>query len=190
LSADFRTATSEDVQAVVALVESAYRGEKSRAGWTTEAELLGGQRTDPEEVQALVDESAVTLRLAVEPARLASAASEPADALLGCVLVRSEGEHAHVGMFAVRPTLQSRGLGRALLAEAERIARERGALRVRMTVLEQRSDLLAWYARRGYRSTGQTEPFPYGNPRFGLPKREDLRFVVLEKELAASRRVP
>ena len=59
-----------------------------------------------------------------------------------------------------------------------------------MTVIEQRSELLAWYARRGYRSTGEKEPFPYGNPRFGLPKREDLRFLVLEKELAPSHRGP
>jgi ribosomal protein S18 acetylase RimI-like enzyme len=190
VSPDFRTATSQDVQAVVELVESAYRGEKSRAGWTTEAELLGGQRTDAQEVEALVIEPAATLRLAFEPAVSKLGASELADGLIGCVLVRSEGEHAHVGMFAVRPTLQARGLGRALLAEAERIARERGALRVRMTVIEQRTELLEWYARRGYLPTGQTEPFPYGNPRFGLPKREDLRFLVLEKELAASRRGP
>jgi ribosomal protein S18 acetylase RimI-like enzyme len=171
------------VPAVVELVESAYRGEKSRAGWTTEAELLGGQRTDPEEVAALVKDPAATLRLALGPVLSTSAGSESADALIGCVLVRSEREHAYVGMFAVRPTLQSRGLGSALLVEAERIARERGALRVRMTVIEQRTELLAWYTRRGYGATGQTEPFPYGNPRFGLPKRDDLRFLVLEKEL-------
>jgi ribosomal protein S18 acetylase RimI-like enzyme len=190
----FRTATAGDVQELVELVESAYRGDASRAGWTTEADLLGGQRTDREEVQALVAEPAVILRLAFGPGDGSSGAgaskASDRDGLLGCVLVRSEGAHAHVGMFAVRPTLQSRGLGRALLAEAERIARERGAIRAKMTVIEQRSELLAWYARRGYRSTGETEPFPYGNPRFGLPKREDLRFLVLEKELAPSRRGP
>lgn len=197
----FSDATLADVPAVVELVESAYRGERSRAGWTTEADLLGGQRTDPEEVQALVKDPTATLRLALGPHDASSwspstsvgsmtGAGAPPGGLLGCVLVRSEGEHAHVGMFAVRPTQQSRGLGSALLAEAERIARERRALRVRMTVIEQRSELLAWYTRRGYRSTGQTEPFPYGNPRFGLPKRDDLRFVVLEKELAGPRRVP
>lgn len=191
---NFRNATAGDVETVVELVEQAYRGEASRAGWTTEAELLGGQRTDREEVDALVRDPAATLRLAFAPpddSRDASAAgASPANGLIGCVLVRSEGAHAHVGMFAVRPTLQSRGLGSALLAEAEGIARERGAGRARMTVIEQRSDLLAWYARRGYRGTGEMEPFPYGNPRFGLPKREDLRFVVLEKELVASRRGP
>ena len=85
-------------------------------------------------------------------------------------------------MLAVKPARQTRGLGKALLAEAERRARgELGAARVRMTVIEQRTELIAWYERRGYRRTGATEPFPYGNPRFGLPKRPDLRFVVLEK---------
>lgn len=197
----FRDATLADVPAVVELVESAYRGERSRAGWTTEADLLGGQRTDPEEVQALVKDPAATLRLALGPhdastrgastsvGSMTGARARVGD-LLGCVLVRSEREHAHLGMFAVRPTLQSRGLGSALLAEGERIAGEGRALRVRMTVIEQRSELLAWYMRRGYRSTGQTEPFPYGNPRFGLPKRDDLRFVVLEKELAGQPPVP
>ena len=122
MSPVFRTATASDVAAVVELVESAYRGDASRAGWTTEADLLGGQRTDRHEVQALVGDPAATLRLAFIPrgdsrGATASKASDP-DGLLGCVLVRSEGAHAHVGMFAVRPTLQSRGLGRALLAEA------------------------------------------------------------------------
>jgi ribosomal protein S18 acetylase RimI-like enzyme len=93
---------------------------------------------------------------------------------------------AQIGMFAVRPTLQSRGLGSALLAEAERVARaELAAGHAEMTVIEQRLDLLPWYERRGYRRTGATEPFPYGNPRFGLPRRPDLRFLVLAKPLTA-----
>ena len=191
----FRTAGPPDVDAVVQLVESAYRGESSRAGWTTEADLLDGQRTDPEEVLALTRDPQTRLLLA-----------EQANDLVGCVLVRAEtagvgasasagaarpasadGAHAvvaHIGMFAVRPTLQSRGLGSALLVEAERIARaELAALRAEMTVIEQRLDLLPWYERRGYRRTGATEPFPYGNQRFGLPRRPDLRFLVLAKPL-------
>ena len=114
---------------------------------------------------------------------LASASGE----LAGCVLIlASPTRAAHIGMFAVRPWLQGRGLGRALLGEAERVGRSRGATRAEMTVLEQRSELLGWYARRGYLPTGKTEPFPYGNVRFGLPKRDDLRFVVLEKLLQAA----
>jgi ribosomal protein S18 acetylase RimI-like enzyme len=168
----FRRALSEDVVRVVQLVESAYRGAASRVGWTTEADLLGGQRTDAEEVASLIAAPGACLLLALLSGRS-----------VGCVLVRAEaGSRVQIGMFAVRPELQARGVGRALLGEAERLASaEWGATLARMTVIEQRGELLAWYARRGYHPTGETQPFPYGNPRFGLPRREDLRFVVLEK---------
>jgi ribosomal protein S18 acetylase RimI-like enzyme len=169
----FRSARAEDATAVVALVEGAYRGEPSRRGWTTEADLLGGQRTDRREVDALLGDARVTLVLAVIDGQL-----------VGCVCVRLDPpDLAHVGMFAVRPDLQSQGLGRALLREAERVAREQGAQDAEMTVLEQRPELLAWYGRRGWRGTGETEPFPYDNPSFGLPRRPDLRFLVLTKSL-------
>lgn len=178
----FRNAGLEDVDAVVQLVESAYRGESSRAGWTTEAHLLDGQRTDPEEVASLTRERLARVLLALQGSEL-----------VGCVLVRADREArglapvtAHIGMFAVRPTLQARGLGSALLAHAENLARtELSAARAELTVIEQRLDMLAWYERRGYARTGATEPFPYGNPRFGLPRRADLRFLVLAKALTA-----
>jgi ribosomal protein S18 acetylase RimI-like enzyme len=177
----YRRATQGDVDAVVQLVHSAYRGDSSRQGWTTEADLLDGQRTDPEEVTELTRTHGVRLLLA-----------EAEGELVGCVLVRSDPEQhgrvAHIGMFAVRPRLQSRGLGGALLSEAERVAdAELGAERAEMTVIEQRPDILAWYERRGYARTGATEPFPYGNPRFGLPRRPDLRFLVLAKPLRPQR---
>lgn len=169
----FGLATPADAEAILTLVESAYRGEPSRAGWTTEADLLGGQRTDREEVDALLGAAAVAIVLARQRAELVAS-----------VAVRIDLERvAHIGMFAVRPTLQRSGIGSTLLAEAERVARERGAREAEMTVIEQRTELLGWYARRGYLPTGETEPFPYGNPRFGLPKRDDLRFLVLAKKL-------
>lgn len=174
----FRRATAADVLAIVALVESAYRGEASRAGWTTEADLLGGQRTDPAAVQQLIDDPATHVLL-VEDGEAG---------LLGSVTVTDEGERAaavHVGMFAVRPTQQGRGVGRALLAEAEVLGRRLGRDLARMSVLAQRSELIAWYERRGYRRTGAREPFPYGDPRLGLPRRDDLVFEILQKPLAA-----
>jgi GNAT superfamily N-acetyltransferase len=169
----FGLATPADADAVVALVESAYRGDASRAGWTTEADLLGGQRTDPAEVNALLGDPSVRIVLMLVKGELA-----------GTICVRVDAEAvAHVGMFAIRPTLQNTGLGKALLLEAERVARERGARCAEMTVIEQRLELLAWYTRRGYLPTGETEAFPYGNPRFGEPRRDDLRFLVLHKQL-------
>lgn len=171
----YRRALATEVDAIVQLVHSAYRGDSSRAGWTTEADLLDGQRTDPAEVAELV--SAAGKRLIV-----CELGGEPC----GCVLVKHEPPAvAHIGMFAVRPTLQGRGLGKGLLAEAERVARsDFQARRAEMTVIEQRPDIVAWYQRLGYVRTGATEPFPYGNPRFGLPRRPDLRFLVLAKPLA------
>jgi ribosomal protein S18 acetylase RimI-like enzyme len=169
----FRPADPEDVAAVVALVESAYRGDASRLGWTTEADLLDGQRTDTEDVSGLVADPYSRIVLAEGP-----------QGLVGSVLLRAETDSAYLGMFAVRPGLQGQGVGRALLAEAERVAREELQRNVvRMTVLTQRPELIAWYERRGYRRTGEREPFPYGDARLGLPRRNDLVFEVLRKEL-------
>lgn len=166
----FRIAVRDDVDALVALVQSAYRGESSRAGWTTEADLLDGQRTDAEEVAALIAAPASRILIAGD--------------FLGSLLVSEEPDAAHLGMFAVKPGLQGRGIGAALLAEGERVAREVLKRRQgRMTVIGQRDALIAWYERRGWRRTGEREPFPYGNPRFGIPRRPDLYFEVLTKPL-------
>jgi ribosomal protein S18 acetylase RimI-like enzyme len=172
----FRLATVDDVPAIVALVESAYRGASSRAGWTTEADLLDGQRTDADAVRGTIEAKDRVVLLAQ------GAAGE----LLGCCeLRRLPGAVGYFGMFAVVPTAQGGGIGSAVLAGAERwVAAQWGAATMQMTVLAQRQDLIAWYERRGYRRTGKTEPFPYGDERFGLPRRPDLYFVLLEKVLS------
>ena len=169
-----RPATEADAPAVLALVQRAYRGDASRAGWTTEADLLDGQRTDLDDVLAALRDSEGRVLLLVEGPRV-----------LASVRLSRAGDAALLGMFAVEPGLQGRGVGRELLAAAEEtMHRELRATRGRMTVLVQRTELLAWYERRGWVPTGAREPFPYGNPRFGLPRRDDLEFVVLEKALA------
>jgi ribosomal protein S18 acetylase RimI-like enzyme len=171
---NFRVADEQDIPALVALIESAYRGEASRAGWTTEADLLQGQRTDPEGVGAVVKDPDSRLLVAEQGHRLVAC----------CQLERREG-HAYFGMFAVRPDLQGAGLGRRVLAEAERMARaEWGATAMHMTVITQREDLIAWYVRRGYARTGTMSPFPYGDERFGIPQRPDLAFELLVKPLS------
>ncbi|MFO7690296.1 MAG: GNAT family N-acetyltransferase [Cryobacterium sp.] len=175
-SLTFRRALPSDGPVIVALVTSAYRGEASRQGWTTEADLIGGQRID---LQVLTHD----IRRPDSVVLLAERGSE----LIGCAHVaRSEANHAYFGMFAVRPTGQSRGDGSAILAEAERFAAQEWATQVMtMTVLDARAELLAFYERRGYRRTGRYRPFPYGDTRFGLPIRDDLRLEVLDKALAA-----
>jgi len=170
----FRLAAAADVPAVVALVESAYRGEASKAGWTTEAHLLDGRRTD---AAAVADILAADDRLLL----LAEAAGELAGC---CQMQRRPPAAAYFGLFAVRPAAQGQGWGRQILAEAERRARTTfGAGRMIMTVLAQRQDLIAWYRRRGYEPTGKTTPFPYGDKRFGIPRRPDLHFTELGKTL-------
>jgi len=179
----FRSAVVSDVSAIVALVESAYRGDVSRAGWTTEADLLDGQRTDLVEVGALIARAGSRVLLAEVP----STGSGQGAALLACCHIeRENAQRSYFGMFAVSPGEQGSGLGRAMLAEAERIARmEWGCAVMAMTVIDVRAELIAWYERRGYRRTGEYKEFPYGDPRFGLPRRADLRFETLEKLLCA-----
>lgn len=169
----FRFATTADIDEVVALVESAYRGTTSRVGWTTEADLLGGQRTDADEIGGVIADPKAKMILRLREERL-----------VGCILARLEEGQGYLGMFAIRPMEQGSGLGKELLAEAEQTLRRKfGARTARLTVIRQRAELIGWYERRGYRLTGQTEPFPYDNPRFGLPRRADLEFVVLAKSL-------
>ena len=170
----FRSAELSDVAAVVRLVESAYRGESSRAGWTTEADLLDGQRTDPEAVSEII----------MMPGREVLLGYLDDDLVACCELQTREGGTAYFGMFAVAPTQQGGGIGAQVLAEAEREAVSSwGARMMEMTVIGQRTELIAWYERKGYVRTGETRPFPHGDERFGLPRRDDLEFVVLSKSL-------
>ncbi len=169
----FRSATPADVDAIVALVESAYRGDASRAGWTTEADFLDGRRTGADDVLAQIERPQSRILMA-----------EREDGLLACAHVADEDGAGYFGMFSVQPGLQNTAIGKTMLAEAERIARDEWKLpNMRMTVIDIRVELIAWYERRGYRRTGITKPFPYGDARFGIPKRDDLRFEILEKDL-------
>ena len=166
----FRLATPADVPALHALIERAYRGEAARGGWTHEADLLGGQRTDPQALAAVIADPAQAMLVTGEP-------------IHGCVALTRLDDRAYLGMLTVSPDGQAQGLGRALLTAAEAHAGSWDVDRIEMTVICQRAELIAWYERRGYAQTGETRPFPMDDPRFGLPRRDDLAFVVLEKRL-------
>ena len=169
----FRAAGPGDIDAVVALVESAYRGDASRVGWTTEADLLDGRRTGRDDIEAILARERSQLLL-----------GEIDGDLVACAHVMVEDGAGYFGMFSVEPGRQGQGIGNQVLAEAERLAREAWACAsMRMTVIDIREDLIPYYERRGYVRTGIKKPFPYGDARFGLPKRDDLRFEVLEKPL-------
>lgn len=178
----FRTAAHADIDALVALVESAYRGDASRAGWTTEADLLDGRRTGHDDIGACIDRPRSRMLIAERDV-------DGGRELLACAHLAIEPtiegpDAGYFGMFSVQPRLQGSGVGKAVLAEAERIARDEWKLAsMRMTVIDVRDELIAFYERRGYRRTGVFKPFPYGDERFGIPRRGDLRFEVLEKPL-------
>ncbi|MGA1462350.1 MAG: GNAT family N-acetyltransferase [Steroidobacteraceae bacterium] len=167
-------ARTTDAEAVVSLVESAFRGEPSRVGWTTEADLLGGRRTGGDEISSILDDPDQALLLK----------RDKAGGLEASVVLRREGEHCWLGMLAVKPALQDRGIGRQVMAEAESWAQAQwDSRRMRMSVIAQRGELISWYERRGYRLTGERKAFFYGDPRFGEPRRGDLFFVLMEKVL-------
>lgn len=172
----FRTATVADIPALVELVTSAYRGDSSRRGWTTEADLLDGNRIDPELLRADITRADSRVLIA-----------ERDGAMLACAHVARDGGYGYFGMFSVMPGLQGQGIGRQVLARAEQVVRDELGLAVlRMSVIDVRDELIAWYQRRGYRCTGVVKPFPYGDERFGIPRRPDLRFELLEKHLQAT----
>lgn len=176
----FRDATTDDIPALVALVTCAYRGDASRAGWTTEADFLDGKRIDPEILRQDIERARSRVVICERPATGSGQAGD----LLACAHVAEVEGAGYFGMFAVQPGRQRAGVGSRVLAECERIAREDWRLAaMRMTVIDLREDLIAWYRRRGYRRTGVFKPFPYGDARFGIPRRDDLRFEVLEKSL-------
>lgn len=167
----FRPARVEEAEAVAALVNSAYRGEESRAGWTTEADFLEGRRTDSWEIRGLIErpESLVLL-------------CERDGETVGCVHLRREGDAAYLGMLVVKPALQTAGIGKELMAESERfVRREWGARAITMSVLTLRPELIAFYERRGYRRTGRRIPFPPVS--LSTPLVGGLEFEVLEKRL-------
>lgn len=168
-----RLADSLDASPIVDLVQSAYRGETSRTGWTTEAHLLEGQRTDLRAVTEVIDApDSVVL--------VVSDGGSP----LACCHLEKRGDRAYFGMFAVAPDAQNTGIGRALLTGAEEFAvTVWGSTHLEMTVIRQRTDLIAYYVRRGYTDTAIRSPFPYGDERFGVPLRDDLEFTLLEKRL-------
>lgn len=160
-----------DAPALETLINSAYRGETAKQGWTTEADLLEGTRTDAELVRGIIADPGSLLLKAIDQ-----------EGLLGCVELRQEGNKMYLGMLTVRPDRQGRGIGKALMAAAEAEAAGRNSRTIFMTVLTARAELIAWYLRQGYHDTGKRKPFAFTDPRFGTPKTA-LEFAVLEKTL-------
>ncbi len=166
-------ATEADHPAVIALTNRAYRQAEGQTDWKVE-DLVGGQR---------IDASLLAEDLAA-PGAVLLIARDGAGEHVGHVRLDAGPDGGwYLSMLTVRPDRQDGGLGRAVLEAAEAYARANGGRTMQMSVLHARDALIAWYGRRGYRPTGATKPFPYGDARFGTPTREGLYFVVLEKAL-------
>jgi len=169
-----RSATRADIPALHALIESAYRGDSARQGWTHEADLLDGQRTDPAALTEIIDDQDQRILIALDGSDI-----------IGCVQIANKTNRmTYLGLLSVDPRRQTNGLGRILIAAAEHAAVTYfDADTIEMTVIKQRHELIDYYQRRGYSPTGKERPFPIGDERFGLPKTLDLVFVVLSKRL-------
>lgn len=172
----FQTATPDQAPELAKLVNSAYRGEYSQQGWTTEASLLGGQRTDAESLAKLIETPLNQFELAYEG---------KTQKIIGSVhLIQELPDTLYFGMLTVEPTLQTQGLGKILINHLENVARGYGFKRVRFTVIPARTELVAFYERRGYKATGKFEPFPQLDPKFGVPKVDNLVLKEYEKILS------
>ena len=164
-------ATLEDVLELDKLVNSAYRGDSSRQGWTTEADLLDGTRTDAAAIAELIQNPEITILKYVNE-----------NEIQGCVELRNEHGKLYLGMLTVQPPLQGKGIGKELLIAAEEEAKKQKCASIFMTVISIRQELINWYNRHGYQLTCERKPFAFNDPRFGQPKMK-LEFVVLEKKL-------
>jgi len=164
-------AVVEDAPALEKLVNSAYRGDSSRLGWTTEADLLDGTRTDAAAIKELIETSGITILKYVESSEI-----------LACVELKKESNKLYLGMLTVKPSLQGKGIGKELLKAAEEEGKKQKCSSIFMTVISVRKELIDWYLRHGYQLTGERKPFAFNDPRFGQPKMK-LDFIVLEKKI-------
>jgi ribosomal protein S18 acetylase RimI-like enzyme len=169
---DLRPATIEDVDEIVDLINMCYRGDSSRAGWTTEADLLGGTRTHDKEIRDLISQPGSMILVCISDREL-----------VGSVHIQQDGDASYLGLLAVQPNRQDGGVGRQLIKAAEDHARDSwGSTRMTMSVITVRPELLAYYERRGYRRTGKMKPFAYDESH-GIPSVDGIMLEILEKEL-------
>ena len=170
-----RIATSADANAIANLVNAAYRGDTGRRGWTTESDILSGQRVDQQSLMETLQEVDSVILLAV------TSVGE----IRGCVHVKKNStEVSYLGMLTAAFDGQTQGIGSRLLSAAEDFAKSiNGAKSIEMTVIESRTELIDWYCRRGYQETGEKRPFPEHDERFGIPLVKGIRFSVLQKQL-------
>lgn len=164
-------ATLKDVSQLNTLINSAYRGESSKKGWTTEANILEGLRTTEEELTEIIRNTKNSILKFTEN-----------NQILGCVLLINKEPKLYLGMLTVSPELQNNGIGKQFLQEAEKHALALGLTKIVMTVISVRAELIAWYKRHGYVDTGEREAFPTSDVHISISE-QPLEFIILEKKI-------
>lgn len=164
-------ATLEDVSELNKLINSGYRGEFSKKGWTTEANILEGSRTNEVELKEIIGTNENTLLKFTE-----------GNQIIGCVLLVEKERQLYLGMLTVSPMLQNSGIGKKILQQAEVHAQALGLPKIVMTVISMRTELIDWYKRHGYIDTGNREPFPVSDIHISIVE-QPLEFIVLEKKI-------
>jgi ribosomal protein S18 acetylase RimI-like enzyme len=167
-----RLATIEDISKIVELVESVYRGESATKGWTSESDILDGQRTDAQMIREMIEEPESSLFVI----------DQDKNTLAASVHLKKEDNFGYIGMVSVSTTVQNQGIGKKLLFFCEEKIKQWGFQQAKITVIHSRRELIAWYERFGYVRNGVSHPFPE-DPRFGKPKVAGLQLIELEKHL-------
>ena len=170
----FRKATLSDVPTLNILVNTAYRGESAKLGWTTEADLIDGTRTDEASLIEMIADPMGHMELAIED-----------DLIIGCIYLHKDKDILYFGMLTVQPGQQGKGLGSILLKRGEDLGKSWGMKSTRMTVISERPELIEYYERRGFTWNGETEPFPDHDPKNGKPRKK-LTFKVYVKNLVSN----
>jgi len=166
-------AIPDDIPELVVLINSAYRGEASRKGWTTEADLITGEiRTDESDLEMQIN----------QPGALMFKCTNENKEITGCVYLKIKDEKLYLGLLTVLPEKQGLGIGKILLRFAEKHARQNQCRYIQMYVIDLRFELIEWYEKHGYSTTGKIKPFP-SEAGFGKPTRP-LALVELEKRLS------
>jgi ribosomal protein S18 acetylase RimI-like enzyme len=168
---ELKKATLKDIPDLIKLINGAYRGDRSKQGWTTEADLLDGVRTDSENLAEMINKNDALILQSFNENNI----------LQACVYLEKKQHIMYLGMLTVSPLEQSKGIGKQLLCEAEKYAEQQMCNIVEMTVISLRKELIAWYEKRGYNNTGETKPFP-NDIKFGVPK-QPLEFIITQKEI-------
>ncbi|ASZ12606.1 GNAT family N-acetyltransferase [Chitinophaga pendula] len=164
-------ATIKDVPELIHLINNAYRGEHSRKGWTSEADIFDGERISQEMLEELFKHTSATILKY----------TSESNTITGTVYLEIRKNALYLGMLTVSPELQGKGIGKILLEEGEVFAKQNNCQKITMSVIKNRKELIAWYERHGYQFTGEILPF-YDDGRFGKPK-QPITLMVLAKDI-------